>query len=92
MLLAEHAQPAAVLRQALGQPAQPATARIGAAHAVVGHLNTQPVRFGTGTEPDPGRPRVLQCVRDRLRCGEPGRGGDVAGDVAVETNASLGPR
>ena len=92
MLLTEHAQPAAVLRQALGQPAKPATARIGAAHAVVGHLNTQAVRFGNRAEPDPGWPRVLQRVRDRLRCGEPGRGGDVAGDVAVETNASLGSR
>ena len=92
MLLTEHAQPAAVLRQALGQPAKPATARIGAAHAVVRHLNTQASHLGNRAEPDPGRPPVLQRVRDRLRCGEPSRDGDVAGDVAVETNASLGPR
>jgi len=85
-------QPTAVLRHALGQPAQPTTARIGSAHAIVGHLNTQAVRFGNGTEPDPGRPCVLQRVRDSLRCGEPGRDGDVAVDVAVETNVSVGPR
>jgi hypothetical protein len=85
-------QPAAVLRQALGQPAQPATAGIGAAHAVVGHLNTQESRLGNGAEPDPGRPRVLQRVRDSFRCGEPSRGGDIVGNVAVETNVSLGPR
>jgi len=85
-------QPTAVLRHALGQPAQPTTGRIGSAHAIVGHLNTQAVRFGNGTEPDPGRPRVLQRVRDGLRCGEPGCDGDIAVDVAIETNASLGPR
>ena len=92
MLLAEHAQPAAVLRQALGQPAQPATAGIGSAHAIVGHLNTQASRLGNRAEPDPGRPRVLQRVRDSLRCGEPGRDGDVAVDVAIETHASFGAR
>ena len=92
MLLAEHVQSAAVLRQALGQPAQPATAGIGSAHAIVGHLNTQASRLGNRAEPDPGWPRVLQRVRDGLRCGEPGCDGDIAVDVAIETNASLGPR
>jgi hypothetical protein len=91
-LLAEYVQPTAVLRHALGQPAQPTTVRVGAAHAIVGHLNTQAVRFGNGTEPDPSRPRVLQRVRDRLRGGEPGRDGDVAVDVAIEAHASFDAR
>ena len=86
----EHPQVTAVPGQTLAQAGQPVTGLVGATDAVVGHLHPQPAGPGRRREPDPGRARVLERIRERLGRREPGRSGRASLDVAVDAHVGLG--
>ena len=86
----EYQLTASVLRQALGQPTQPAAARIGPPPTPSSVTRTRR-QAGHRAEPDPGRSRMLQRVRDRLGRGEPDRDGNVAASASVTRRVLPGP-